>query len=73
MATTYEMNHERLLRLAEEHELILNPDASRVAKVAGMMAENYDLVGEWICPCKQEHTPPEPGKDKACPWSGWMR
>jgi len=72
MTNTYEKNHERLLRLANEHGLILNPDVGRVARVAGMMAENYDMMGEWVCPCKQEHTPPEPGKDKTCPCLEWL-
>jgi len=72
MATTYAMNHQRLAAIAQDHDLVLNSDAARVQKVVGLMAANYDAVGEWICPCKQQHKPPIKGQDKTCPCPEWL-
>jgi ferredoxin-thioredoxin reductase catalytic chain len=63
----YEKNLQRLHAVAQEHELILNPDAARVEKVVGLMTENYTAVGEYVCPCKQQHKPPVKGADALCP------
>jgi len=65
-------NIERLEQLAEENGLVLNPDRARVEKVAGLMADNHDLVREWVCPCKQESRPPVRGADKTCPCPEWL-
>jgi len=69
---TYGRNIERLKRLAGENGLVLNPDGARVEKVAGLMADNHDLVGEWVCPCKQENRSPVRGVDKTCPCPEWL-
>lgn len=69
---TYGRNIERLRRLAGENGLVLNPDRARVEKVAGLMADNHDLVGEWVCPCKQENRPAVRGVDKTCPCPEWL-
>jgi len=66
------MNYQRLLDTAEKHGLMLNPDEARVEKVVGLMAQNYEAVGEWICPCKQQHKLPEKGEDKTCPCQEWL-
>jgi ferredoxin-thioredoxin reductase catalytic subunit len=72
MSSAYQVNYQRLKDVAEQHGLMLNPDEARVAKVVGLMAQNYDTVGEWICPCKQQHKPPQLGKDKTCPCPEWL-
>ena len=72
MSTTYEHNLDRLRCLAAEHDLVLNSDESRVQKVAGRMAQNYDCVGEWVCPCKQQFKPAQKGMDKTCPCAEWL-
>jgi ferredoxin-thioredoxin reductase catalytic subunit len=72
MPDTYTRNLERLQSMASKNGLMLNPDPERVKKVVGLMADNYDAVGEWICPCKQQHKPPERGKDKTCPCPEWL-
>ena len=72
MLDTYELNCERLAEVAAAHGLVLNPDAKRVRKVAGLMAKNFDKVGAWICPCKQEGDEPDPGRDVCCPCQAWL-
>lgn len=72
MATTHDVNHKRLAAIARDHGLVLNSDAARVQKVVGLMAGNFDAVGEWICPCKQQHNPPIKGRDKTCPCPEWL-
>jgi len=72
MSPAYQRNYQRLAAVAEEHGLVPNPDEARVQKVVGLMAQNFDAVGEWICPCKQQHKPPEKGKDKTCPCPEWL-
>lgn len=72
MTETYDRNIQRLKRLAGDNGLVLSPDGARVEKVAGLMADNHDLVGEWICPCKQENSPPVRGTDKTCPCPEWL-
>ena len=67
MLETYAINLERLKDVARENRLILNPDQERVEKVIGLMAKNYDLTQEWICPCKQTVKPAIKGKDITCP------
>lgn len=64
---TYQTNLHRLRLVATERGLKLNPDASRVEKVAGLMVRNFDAVGEWICPCKQKTRPAAKGCDITCP------
>lgn len=65
--STLQTNLQRLQQLAVERGLGLNPDAARVEKVAGLMARNFDAVGEWICPCKQKTRPAAKGCDITCP------
>ena len=72
MSDTYATNHARLSSVADEHGLILNPDSTRVQKVVGLMAANYDTIQEWVCPCKQTNKPPVQGKDKTCPCPEWL-
>ncbi|MBP7937597.1 MAG: ferredoxin:thioredoxin reductase [Phycisphaerae bacterium] len=72
MSATYEQNLRRLSDAAAKHGLVLNPDEARVQKVVGLMAENYDAVGEWVCPCKQQHKPAQKGMDKICPCPEWL-
>jgi ferredoxin-thioredoxin reductase catalytic subunit len=64
---TYQTNLHRLQQLATQMGLKLNPDAAYVEKVVGIMAQNFDAVGEWVCPCKQRHQPPVKGRDIICP------
>ncbi len=72
MTETYGRNIESLKRLAGENGLVLNPDGARLEKVAGLMAENRDLVGEWVWPCKQENRPAVRGGDRICPCPEWL-
>ncbi|HOW72295.1 MAG TPA: ferredoxin-thioredoxin reductase catalytic domain-containing protein [Phycisphaerae bacterium] len=72
MSPSYEKNLRRLTKIAAETGLRLNPDEARAQKVVGLMAENYHAVGEWICPCKQQHKPAQKGMDKACPCPEWL-
>jgi len=68
----YDTNLNRLLAIACEQGLVLNPDPARVNKVVGLMTHNFLAVGEYICPCKQEHKPAQRGVDKACPCPEWL-
>ena len=63
----YEENVSRLEAIAEKKGLMLNPDRERVAKVVGLMTENYQAIGEYVCPCKQKNKPPVKGQDTLCP------
>lgn len=72
MNPAYETNLTRLQTIAREHQLELNPDAARVQKVVGLMTENFAAVGEYVCPCKHEHKPPQKGLDKTCPCPEWL-
>jgi ferredoxin-thioredoxin reductase catalytic subunit len=64
---TYQTNLTRLTACAAGRGLRLNPDQARVEKVVGLMAKNFDAVGEWVCPCKQKSKPPVSGADITCP------
>ena len=70
--TAYDTNLKRLLAVAREQGLVLNPDPARVNKVVGLMTNNFVAVGEYICPCKQEHKPAQKGLDKVCPCPEWL-
>ena len=70
--TTYEKNLIRLKEIAEKRELVLNPDQVRLQKVIGLMTENFEAVGEYVCPCKQTNKPPIKGKDILCPCPNMM-
>ena len=72
MNNAYTTNLGRLDTLAREMELVLNPDVERVKKVVGLMTDNFQAVGEYICPCKQEHKPAQKGMDKTCPCPEWL-
>ena len=67
----YRENLRRLREIAARHGLRLNSDAARVEKVAGLMAENYRRIEEWVCPCKQTAKPAAKGVDKTCPCPEW--
>lgn len=72
MNNAYETNLERLTTCAHSKGLVLNPDAARVQKVVGLMTDNFQAVGEYICPCKQDHKPAQKGMDKTCPCPEWL-
>jgi ferredoxin-thioredoxin reductase catalytic subunit len=72
MSHTYTECLHRAQRIAQENGFKLNSDGERVQKVVGLMADNYDAVGEWICPCKQQHKPPVKSADKVCPCPEWI-
>jgi ferredoxin-thioredoxin reductase catalytic chain len=72
MDNACEINLGRLDAVAREKGLVLNPDPARVKKVVGLMTENHLAVGEYICPCKQEHKPAQKGMDKTCPCPEWL-
>lgn len=72
MSTTYQINFNRLKKIAEENGFVFNPDPERVKKVIGLMSDNFDLVEEWVCPCKQQFKPPQKGKDTLCPCPEWI-
>lgn len=71
MPDTFDKNLKRLQEIARANGLVLNPDQERINKVVGLMANNYDLAEEWICPCKQKVKPAEKGKDTTCPCDEW--
>ena len=71
MADMYQVNLQRLGAIAIENGFVLNPNEERVMKVVGMMAQNYELAEEWVCPCKQTVKPAEKGKDTVCPCPEW--
>ncbi len=64
---TYQTNLTRLQQCATQLGLKLNPDPARVEKVVGLMAKNFDAIGEWVCPCKQKTKPAVAGADICCP------
>ena len=68
----YHINKKRLKAIAQERNLVFNPDETRVEKLIGIMTENYKAVGEYICPCKQKNKPPVKGVDTACPCQEMM-
>ena len=70
--TAYDENVRRLKSIANEKNLVFNPDPARAQKVIGLMTENFETVGEYVCPCKQTHHPPIKGKDVLCPCSDMM-
>lgn len=70
--TTYETNLKRLTEIAESNGLVLNPDQARIAKVVGLMSQNFDVAAEWVCPCKQKVKPAQKGMDKLCPCPEWL-
>lgn len=72
MDNAYETNLARLDAIARQQGLVLNPDVARVQKVVGLMTANFQAVGEYICPCKQEHKPAQKGMDKTCPCPEWL-
>ena len=65
--TAYDENVRRLENIADERNLVFNPDPARVQKVIGLMTENFEAVGEYVCPCKQKNKPPVKGQDTLCP------
>lgn len=72
MSETYQTNLKRLTDLAQQHGLVLNPNEERVKKVVDLMADNFDMAGEWVCPCKQTVKPAVKGKDTTCPCPEWQ-
>ena len=72
MMTAYNKNLRRIQVIAKEKKLILNPDPARVQKVVGLMTENFEAVGEYICPCNQKNKPPIKGRDILCPCPDMM-
>ncbi|MEO0092546.1 MAG: ferredoxin-thioredoxin reductase catalytic domain-containing protein [candidate division WOR-3 bacterium] len=62
----YNTNLERIKKIAEAKNYILNPDTSRVEKVIGLMTMNFLQFGKYYCPCKQSH-PLDTIKDTLCP------
>ena len=70
--TAYDENVRRLMRIANEKNLVFNPDPARLQKVIGLMTENFEAVGEYICPCKQTNKPPVRGQDILCPCPDMM-
>ncbi|MBN1590696.1 MAG: hypothetical protein JW888_14375 [Pirellulales bacterium] len=69
----YDKNLARLQTIANEEQLVLNPDEARVQKVVGLMTENFAAVGEYVCPCKQKNKPPLKGVDTLCPCPELMK
>jgi len=65
--TEYDKNLTRLQDIARAKELVLNPDEARVQMVASRMVNNFEAIGEYVCPCKQKNHPPVKGKDILCP------
>jgi ferredoxin-thioredoxin reductase catalytic chain len=63
----YEENIARIEKIAAERGLALNSDMKRVEKVARLMTDSFIAIGEYVCPCKQEHRPPVKGKEVLCP------
>jgi ferredoxin-thioredoxin reductase catalytic subunit len=72
MDDPYEVNLRRLDAIARKQKLVFNPDPARVKKVVGLMTGNFLAVGEYICPCKQDHKPAQKGMDKTCPCPEWL-
>jgi ferredoxin-thioredoxin reductase catalytic subunit len=72
MSDTVEQNQQRVQAIAREHGLVLNPFPTKAQMVIELMAKNYDAVGEWVCPCKQENRPPLKGQEKTCPCPEWL-
>jgi ferredoxin-thioredoxin reductase catalytic subunit len=64
----YNRNLDRIEKIAESQEVILNPDDQRLKKVVGLMTMNFNEFGKYYCPCKQSH-PLDPDKDLLCPCS----
>lgn len=64
----YNRNLDRIKKIAESQEVILNPDEERLKKVVGLMTMNFNEFGKYYCPCKQSH-PLDPDKDLLCPCS----
>ena len=64
----YNRNLDRIKKIAESQEVILNPDDQRLKKVVGLMTMNFNEFGKYYCPCKQSH-PLDPDKDLLCPCS----
>ncbi|MBN1866793.1 hypothetical protein JW916_05830 [Candidatus Sumerlaeota bacterium] len=72
--TTHTSEYPEVLRrvsaIAEENGYRLNPDLDRVAKVVGLMTNNWVETGKYVCPCKQSH-PVDPAVDVVCPCPPW--
>lgn len=62
----YNDNLERVKKIADEKNYILNPDQARLEKVIGLMTMNAQQFGKFYCPCKQSH-PLDQKKDTTCP------
>jgi ferredoxin-thioredoxin reductase catalytic subunit len=72
MNTACDTNLQRLIAIARKHGLVFNPDSARVTKGIGLMTGKHLAVGEYICPCKQQHKPARKGMDKTCPCAEWL-
>jgi len=66
----YQSLLDKVVGLAQRYGYTLNPDKERVAKVVGLMTENFVASGKMFCPCKQSH-PLDPTKDVTCPCPEW--
>jgi ferredoxin-thioredoxin reductase catalytic subunit len=64
----YNDNLERVKKIANSKNCILNPDQARLEKVVGLMTMNSQQFGKYYCPCKQNH-PLDQTKDVLCPCS----
>lgn len=53
-------------KVAEKHDLELNPDAAQLHRLARSLADNKANHGRYYCPCKQ-HFPLRPEEDPVCP------
>jgi len=72
MLKEYDENLIRLQKIANDRNLVLNPDQARKQKVISLMTENNKAVGEYICPCKQKNKPLVKCKDILYPCSDMM-
>ena len=68
----YENNLKRIKEYAYVTGLVLNPDEERVKNVVERMTENFKVIGQYVCPCKQKNKPPVKGRDIVCPCSDLM-
>ncbi len=63
----YQINLERIKKIANDLGYVLNSDQERVKKVVEKIATNFESYGDYFCPCKQKNQPPVIGVDVACP------
>jgi ferredoxin-thioredoxin reductase catalytic subunit len=67
MSSIYQKNLERIEKIANAKDLVLNPDTARIEKVVGLIGKNKETYGEYFCPCKQVNDIPKLGEDVTCP------